>query len=275
MKRKAVVIIGSILIISIAFITFWILIIKGQFKVPTIENISSIKVVPAKVGASKRDEFSFDLSNKEQLNMVNNILYWLKSGQIIGNSKGDMIYHGGSPTYLVIELKDGSKIQIQSAVDAITTKVPYGTEVKGQSVSGQVTLYFSDSRKPIRELAPELKSFIDDEKYYKPESKDDTIIYNLKGNVNTDRLTKFVDNVDKDIKDRVNIVRYTTEGDPIITQLYFDGKDIQVSTDNSKDKYGGQDKNKIIYNTIKGGNEIKNNLLSYLNDNHLLPYIYK
>ncbi|MFL0245549.1 DUF4362 domain-containing protein [Candidatus Clostridium stratigraminis] len=120
-----------------------------------------------------------------------------------------------------------------------------------------------------------LKPIINNEKYYKSESKDDTITYNLKGNVNADRLTKFVDNVDKDIKDRINIVRYTTEGDPIITQLDFDGKDIQVSTDNSKDKYGGPDKNKIIYNTIKGGNQIKSNLLNYLNDNHLLPYIYK
>lgn len=113
-----------------------------------------------------------------------------------------------------------------------------------------------------------------EENYYKSNSKDDTITYNLKGNVNADRLTKFIDNVDRGIKDRINLVRYTTEGDPIITQLYFNSEDIQISTDNSKDKFGGSDKNKIIYNTLKGGKQLKDNLLSYLNDNHLLPYSY-
>ena len=105
------------------------------------------------------------------------------------------------------------------------------------------------------------------EKYYKSVSENDTIAYSLEGNASTDRLTKFIDNVDKGIKDRINLVRYTIEGDPIITQLYFNGEDIQIATDNSKDKFGGQDKNKIIYNTINGGKQLKDNLLNYLKDN--------
>jgi hypothetical protein len=105
-------------------------------------------------------------------------------------------------------------------------------------------------------------------KYNKSVSENDTISYSLNGNSNTDRLTKFIDNVDKGIKDRINLVRYTTEGDPIITQLYFNGEVIQIANDNSKDKYRGQDKSKIIYNKINGGNQLKDNLLSYLKDNH-------
>jgi hypothetical protein len=108
------------------------------------------------------------------------------------------------------------------------------------------------------------------EGYQKSVSKNDTITYSLNGDVNTQRLQKFINNVEKGIKDRVNLVRYTTEGDPIITQLYFNGKDIQIATDSSKDKFGGTDKNKILYNTIYGGKQLKDNLLKYLNDNHIL-----
>ena len=98
-------------------------------------------------------------------------------------------------------------------------------------------------------------------------SKDDIINYSLDGNVNTDRLTKFVDNVSKGVKDQIKIVRHTTEGDPIITQLYFNGKDIQIALDTSQDKFGGADKDKIINNTINGGNQLKDDLLKYLKDN--------
>ncbi|PJI10100.1 MULTISPECIES: DUF4362 domain-containing protein [Clostridium] len=100
-------------------------------------------------------------------------------------------------------------------------------------------------------------------------SKNDTITYSLKDNVNTDRLQKFIDNVSKGIKDRINLVRYTTEGDPIITQLYFNGKYIQIYIDNSKDKFGGANKNEILYNKIKGGKQLKDNLLKYLKDNNI------
>ena len=106
-----------------------------------------------------------------------------------------------------------------------------------------------------------------EEKYYKYVSENNTITCKLNENVNTGRLTKFIDNVDKGIKDRINLVRYTTEGDLIITQLYFNGEDIKVATDNSKDKFGGQDKNKVIYNTINGRKQLKDNLLNYLRDN--------
>jgi len=79
-------------------------------------------------------------------------------------------------------------------------------------------------------------------------------------------LQKFIYNVDKDIKDRVNLIMSTVEGDPITTQLYYNGKDIIIATDSSKDKFGGQDKDKIIYNTIKGGSQLKDNLVKYLKD---------
>lgn len=103
--------------------------------------------------------------------------------------------------------------------------------------------------------------------YVKPVNKNDTITYSLGGNVNTDRLQKFIDNVDKDKKDRVNLIRYTDEGDPIIIHLYFNGENIEIAIDSSNDRFSGQDKNRIYYKTIDGGKQLNKNLLKYLNDN--------
>lgn len=107
----------------------------------------------------------------------------------------------------------------------------------------------------------------EDEQFHKSVSKEDTITYSFKGNSNSDRLEKFLENIDKKKKDKIVIVRYTTEGDPTYTQFYFDGKNIKIAIDVSEDKFGGQDKDEIIYDTIKGGNELKDNLTKYLSDN--------
>lgn len=103
--------------------------------------------------------------------------------------------------------------------------------------------------------------------YDKSVSKNDTITQNRNGNINAERLKKFIANVDKGKVDRINLNRYTMEGDPIITQLYFNGKDIEMAQDNSKDKFGGQDKDDIYYYTFKGGKQLKENLLKYLKEN--------
>lgn len=102
------------------------------------------------------------------------------------------------------------------------------------------------------------------ESYNKSVSENDTITYNFRGIANYDRLQKFLNNVDKSKIDRINLVRYTIEGDPIITQLYFNEKDIVIAIDSSKDKFGGQDKNKILYSSIKGGKQLKDDLIKYL-----------
>jgi hypothetical protein len=161
LRRRAILIISFVLIVSITLLSVTIYKEKNKFTVPAIENISTIKIVPAKTGGGTREELSFDLSKKEHLDMVNNMLEWLGSAQTISHGKGDMIYHGGTPTYLIIELKDGTTVQIQSAVDSITTEIPNGIMVSSQSVAGQVTLYISNVKKPVRELSPELKDFID------------------------------------------------------------------------------------------------------------------
>ena len=106
------------------------------------------------------------------------------------------------------------------------------------------------------------------ESYHNSINKKDTITFSLNGNLNTERLRNFIDNVAANKSDKVNIVHFTIEGDPIITQLNYNGKNIVIATDYSKDKFGGQDKDKILYTTINGDKQLKDNLLKYLLDYH-------
>lgn len=161
-KKRVFLVISLILALIIILISAIIYKQKYKFTVPSMENINTIKIAPAKTGGGQREELVLDKNKKEHLDMINNILNWLKYAKVMSINKGDITYHGGTPTYLIIELKDGSKIQLQSSVDAIATKIPNGTEIRSQDVSGQVTLYFSNKRNPIRVLSPQLKSFIND-----------------------------------------------------------------------------------------------------------------
>jgi hypothetical protein len=107
--------------------------------------------------------------------------------------------------------------------------------------------------------------------YDRSVSKENTIDYNrLSKEVNTDRFDEFLKNVEDENKDRINIIHYTIEGDPLITQLYFNGKDVIIYEDNSKDGWGGPDKDKIIQTTIKGSNKLKDDLFKYINSRRLI-----
>jgi Domain of unknown function (DUF4362) len=55
---------------------------------------------------------------------------------------------------------------------------------------------------------------------------------------NLDRLKEFIQNVNNKKKDEVRVVAYTKEGDPIIEDLTFDGKELKVTTDTTRDKFG-------------------------------------
>jgi hypothetical protein len=87
---------------------------------------------------------------------------------------------------------------------------------------------------------------------------------------NTNRFYEFLKNLENKNKDRINIINYTIEGDPFITQLYFDGKDVIIFEDNSKDKFGGPDKYKILQTTIKKSDKLKDEVLKYVTERCLI-----
>ncbi|MBP1989348.1 DUF4362 domain-containing protein [Paenibacillus eucommiae] len=64
-------------------------------------------------------------------------------------------------------------------------------------------------------------------------------IVDLHGNMNNmERLDTFKTNMNLQKKDKVRITRFTIEGDPIFYNLAYNGTDIKLTYDNSKDKHG-------------------------------------
>ena len=55
---------------------------------------------------------------------------------------------------------------------------------------------------------------------------------------NFERFEEFLMNTEKGVKDKLTIVQYTTEGDPIFQELDYDGTVIKSTTDTSQDKFG-------------------------------------
>ncbi|MDQ7094808.1 DUF4362 domain-containing protein [Desulfosporosinus sp. PR] len=54
---------------------------------------------------------------------------------------------------------------------------------------------------------------------------------------NIDKLEGFLDSADHGIVSKLRMIDYTTEGDPVIHVLAYNGQTIDFSTDNSQDKF--------------------------------------
>ncbi|WP_413303511.1 DUF4362 domain-containing protein [Bacillus sp. 1P10SD] len=54
-----------------------------------------------------------------------------------------------------------------------------------------------------------------------------------------ERLDRFVKNMNSGKKDKVRLIRYTIEGDPIYYDLTYDGSKFTIKRDTTEDKYGG------------------------------------
>ncbi|MCA1031212.1 DUF4362 domain-containing protein [Bacillus timonensis] len=71
---------------------------------------------------------------------------------------------------------------------------------------------------------------------YQPSSKD---IVNMHGDItNIDRFFSFVEHVKEGKDDRIRVVTYTEEGDPMLHDLDYDGEVITSTTDTRRDKFG-------------------------------------
>lgn len=55
---------------------------------------------------------------------------------------------------------------------------------------------------------------------------------------NIEKFMKFVENVNQGREDKIRVVRYTTEGDPILHDLEYDGEIITSTTDTTRDEFG-------------------------------------
>ncbi|MBY0147898.1 DUF4362 domain-containing protein [Neobacillus niacini] len=71
---------------------------------------------------------------------------------------------------------------------------------------------------------------------YNPSDED---IVDMHGEItNLEKFMKFVENVNQGTEDKIRVVRYTTEGDPLLHDLKYDGKIITSTTDTTRDEFG-------------------------------------
>lgn len=72
-----------------------------------------------------------------------------------------------------------------------------------------------------------------------PYTKTSDDIIDKHGNLeNKERLDEFFNNVQQGKDDSIRVVRYTTEGDPIIYSYEFENEEINVTIDTRRDGYG-------------------------------------
>ncbi|WP_221569078.1 DUF4362 domain-containing protein [Alkalihalobacillus sp. TS-13] len=62
---------------------------------------------------------------------------------------------------------------------------------------------------------------------------------------NESRLKEFIQNTEAGQKDSIRVVTYTKEGAPILTNITFDGDNLEVSSDSTRDDYGSKEMKKF------------------------------
>ena len=55
---------------------------------------------------------------------------------------------------------------------------------------------------------------------------------------NIEKFIEFVENVNQGREDKIRVVRYTIEGDPMLHDLEYDGETITSTTDTTRDEFG-------------------------------------
>lgn len=79
---------------------------------------------------------------------------------------------------------------------------------------------------------------------YKDATSEGHVVTGPAGQENIDKLELFYQKFLKHEEDKIRIVHFTDEGDPVYLDLDSNGEQIKFSRDNSDDKFGGQSKGK-------------------------------
>ena len=137
--------------------------LTNTIKVLKSEDIKSAKIELSSAGGMTAKTYTFDFNNSKQTKILEDVIKYLNLGKVQGYSDEKVTNKGGSPTLLILVLKDGSVINIQSAVRDKVTKFPDGsTEIAKLPIPSEVTINIINSNeKPIRILSPEIKKLID------------------------------------------------------------------------------------------------------------------
>jgi hypothetical protein len=156
MKKSLFIILFIIFVIPY---TIWLIREQNKFSVPEIQDIQSVTLIPYRVGGSERVQLVFDFNNEDHLQAAENILLWLKSASLAGNTE-EVISQGGTPTQLVLILKNNRDMVLTIDSYAFHDEIQRGIEVKVEDVKSAVAVHMANHKKPIRILSPELGEFI-------------------------------------------------------------------------------------------------------------------
>ena len=78
-------------------------------------------------------------------------------------------------------------------------------------------------------------------KYTMEEAKENDDIIVQKGVENSDRFESFLKKTMQGESDQIRITAFTTEGDPVLYDVKYDGKSYQYTSDSSRDQFGTTD----------------------------------
>jgi hypothetical protein len=101
------------------------------------------------------------------------------------------------------------------------------------------------------EMAGKLRKLIAELSYSPEQAVNNGDVVDLHGKItNLNAWDRFRDSLKSGTRDEVHITSYTTEGDPIFYDLYYDGNAIEYSFDNTKDAFGSPQKTTSFCKTI-------------------------
>lgn len=78
-------------------------------------------------------------------------------------------------------------------------------------------------------------------KYTMEEAKENGDIIVQKDVTNSDRFESFLKNSTQGKSDQIRITAFTTEGDPVLYDVKYDGKSYHYTSDSSRDQFGTTD----------------------------------
>ncbi|WP_410501348.1 DUF4362 domain-containing protein [Exiguobacterium acetylicum] len=78
-------------------------------------------------------------------------------------------------------------------------------------------------------------------KYTMEEAKENGDIIVQKSVENIDRFESFLNKSKQGKSDQIRITAYTTEGDPVLYDVKYDGESYRYSSDSSRDQFGSTD----------------------------------
>ncbi|MDQ0195254.1 DUF4362 domain-containing protein [Paenibacillus wynnii] len=74
--------------------------------------------------------------------------------------------------------------------------------------------------------------------------KNGDIITGPPGEINFEKIDKFIEDIENDHESKIRITSYSEEGDPILNDIVYKNGVIEYTYDSSRDKHGGKDKGK-------------------------------